>query len=78
LLLSAPKGNRRITTARSIKLFPKLDSGIAWELLKESIWSLFTAARMTNFTMQADFFRFILPGFDEENYLNKFEIVNQC
>jgi hypothetical protein len=36
--LSAPKGARRITTARSIKLFPKFNSGIAWELLRESIW----------------------------------------
>jgi hypothetical protein len=39
LLLSAPKGSRRITTARSIKLFPKFNSGIAWELLKMSIWN---------------------------------------
>lgn len=42
LLLSAPKGTRRITTARSIKLFPKFDSGISWELIRESIWHLLT------------------------------------
>jgi hypothetical protein len=36
LLLSAPKGTRRITTARSIKLFPKFNSGITWELIRES------------------------------------------
>jgi hypothetical protein len=78
LLLLAPKGTRRITTARSIKLFPKFNSPIAWELLKESIWSLHTAARMTNFQFQADLFQFILPGFDEEHFLNKFEVVNQC
>ena len=33
LLLSAPKGTRRITTARGIKLFPKFQSGIAWALI---------------------------------------------
>ena len=75
LLLSAPKGTRRITTARSIKLFPKVDSGIAWELLKESIWSLYATARMTNFTMQADLFRFIEGKPDDKGYLNKFEVV---
>jgi hypothetical protein len=75
LLLLAPKGARRITTARSIKLFPKKDSGIAWELLKESIWSLFTAARMTKFSMQADLFRYLKPGFDDEGFLNQFENV---
>jgi hypothetical protein len=40
LLLSAPKGTRRITTARSIKLFPKFGSDISWELIKSSIWYL--------------------------------------
>jgi hypothetical protein len=78
LLLSAPKGTRRITTARAIHLFPKFDSGISWELLKESIWSALTAARMMNFEFQADLFHFIVLGFDEEKYLNKFEIVIQC
>jgi hypothetical protein len=38
LLLSAPKGTRRITTARAIKLFPKFQSDIAWALIKSSIY----------------------------------------
>lgn len=78
LLLSAPKGTRRITTARTIHLFPKFNSGISWESLNESIWSALTAARMTDFKFQTDLFRFIQLGFDEEKYLNKFEIVNLC
>ena len=76
LLLSAPKGTRRITTARSIKLFPKFDSGMAWELVKESIWSLLTAERMKNFHLQKNMLEFISLGFDEEKYLNQFELVN--
>jgi hypothetical protein len=75
LLLSAPKGTRRITTARAIKLFPKFKSEISWELLKESIWSALTAVRMTNFQLQKDLFRFIAFEFDEEKYLKKFEVV---
>jgi hypothetical protein len=77
LLLSAPKGTRRITTARSIKLFPKFNSEISWELLKESIWALLLAARMTNYERQADLFRYISIEFDEEKFLKKFEIVNE-
>jgi hypothetical protein len=76
LLLSAPKGTRRITTARSIKLFPKYDSGMAWELVKESIWSLLAAERMKNFHRQKNMLEFISLGFDEEKYLNQFELVN--
>jgi hypothetical protein len=45
LLLSAPKGTRRITTARGIKLFPKFNSGIAWELIKSTIWWLLAENR---------------------------------
>lgn len=75
LLLSAPKGTRRITTARSIKLFPKFESGIAWELLKQSIWSALTEVRMTDFKLQKNLFQFFAFGFDEEKYLNKFEVV---
>ena len=41
LLLSAPKGTRRITTARALKLFPKYQSEIDWQLLRTSIWFLF-------------------------------------
>ena len=40
LLISAPKGTRRITTARGIKLFPKSSSSIRWRMVKASIWSL--------------------------------------
>ncbi|MDR3713346.1 MAG: hypothetical protein P4L51_11055 [Puia sp.] len=76
LLLSAPKGTRRITSARSIKLFPKFDSGMVWELVKESIWSLLTAERMKNFHLQKNMLEFISLGFDEEKYLNQFELVN--
>jgi hypothetical protein len=76
LLLSAPKGTRRITTARSIKLFPKFDSGMVWELVKESIWSLLTAERMKDFHLQKNMLEFISLGFDEENCLNQFELVN--
>jgi hypothetical protein len=75
LLLSAPKGTRRITTARTIKLFPKFNSGIAWELIRESIWSLLTIYRAAAFTRQLDLFRFIVMQFDKENFLNAFEVV---
>ena len=40
MLCSAPRGARRITSARSIKLFPKLVSGVKWRLLKLSIWAV--------------------------------------
>jgi hypothetical protein len=75
LLLSAPKGTRRITTARSIKLFPKFDSGISWELIRESIWHLLTRHSAAAFERQLDLFRFIIMHFDEEKYLNSFELV---
>jgi hypothetical protein len=77
LLLSAPKGTRHITTARAIKLFPKFNSGISWELIKSSIWHLLMEIRSKtgNFVRQGDLFRFIAMEFDEENYLKTFEIV---
>jgi hypothetical protein len=90
LLLSAPKGTRRITTARSIKLFPKFNSGIAWELLKESIWRARESAEMAHYEFRRDLFLFesaasglregavrgrIDDQFDEENFLNAFVIV---
>jgi hypothetical protein len=46
LLLSAPKGTRRITCARSIKLFPKFDSGIA--VGTAQVEHLSHAGRMSN------------------------------
>jgi hypothetical protein len=75
LLLSAPKGTRRITTARTVKLFPKFNSGIAWELVRESIWRLLTAHVVATYDRQLDLFRFILLHFDEESFLNSFEVV---
>jgi hypothetical protein len=79
LLLSAPKGTRRITTARSIKLFPKFNSGISWELIRESIWRLLEKCRMRGFSeRQSDLFRFIAMQFDEEKYLKAFEIVEDA
>lgn len=76
LLLSAPKGTRRITTARSIKLFPKFDSGISWELIRESIWRALEKCRMRDFSeRQGDLFRFIGMHFDEEKFLNAFEMI---
>ena len=89
LLLSAPKGVRRITTARSIKLFPKLDSGIVWELLRESIWRRLerfffrssvvldneNSIRVDPET-QTNLFRFkrLKLSMDEDNFLKAFEV----
>jgi hypothetical protein len=75
LILSAPKGTRRITTARSIKLFPKFNSGISWELLRESIWHLLMIHRSAEFGCQLDLFRTIVLQFDEEQFLKAFELV---
>jgi hypothetical protein len=76
LLLSAvPKGTRRITAARAIKFFPKLNSGIAWEFLRESIWQLLTAHSAATFSFQSDLFRFTILHFDEERFLKGFEMV---
>jgi hypothetical protein len=74
LLLSAPKGSRRISTSRSVKLFPKFDSGIAWELLKASIYRLLYERKMTDFKMQKDFWNFISIEFDEEHFLKSFQV----
>ncbi len=76
LILSAPKGSRRITTARSIKLFPKFNSGITWELLKSTIWWNFLENQMRDFKLQRGFFdASISLEFDEENYLKAFHVV---
>jgi hypothetical protein len=89
LLLSAPKGARRITTSRSIKLFPKFSSGVVWEFLRESIWSLLSAHRVAGYGvsttgqggarhlpngMASDLFKFVVVGFDEENFTRVFEV----
>ena len=76
LLLSAPKGSRRITTARSIKLFPKFNSGITWELLKSTIWWNFLENQMRDFKFQRSLFDgSISLEFDEEKYLKAFHVV---
>ncbi|MFZ1085715.1 MAG: hypothetical protein WAN35_12185 [Terracidiphilus sp.] len=75
LLLSAPKGTRRITNARTIKLFPKFNSGISWELLKESIWNQLMEFRVAEFGHQLDLFRSIVMHFDEEQFLKAFELA---
>jgi len=75
LLLSAPKGTRRITTSRTIKLFPKFNSGISWELLRESIWHLLTIHRSAEFGRQLNLFRTIVMQFDEEQFLKAFELA---
>lgn len=76
LILSAPKGSRRITTARSIKLFPKFESGIAWELLESSIWRALEEVRAANPERQADLFKGVgNMQYDEENFLKSFEVM---
>lgn len=75
LLLSAPKGTRRITSSRFIKLFPKYNSGISWELIRESIWQLLAAHRAPSFKRQLDLFRFVTLYFDEESFLSRFELI---
>jgi hypothetical protein len=67
LLLSAPKGTRRITTARAVKLFPKFHSEIVWEMLRSSIWFLHKRVSQTVIEIQG-------IEMDEENYLKAFSI----
>jgi len=67
LLLSAPKGTRRITTARAVKLFPKYQSEIVWEMLRSTIWFLHNRASQTIVEVHA-------IELDEENYLKAFSI----
>jgi hypothetical protein len=76
LLLSAPKGTRRITCARSIKLFPKFNSGIAWELLRSSIYHALAECRMRDFRQQANLYEFISIEVDEESFLKAFQLHN--
>jgi len=67
LLLSAPKGTRRITTARAVKLFPKFQSEIVWEMLRSTIWFLHKRVSQTVFEVHG-------IEMDEENYLKAFSI----
>jgi hypothetical protein len=75
LLLSAPKGTRRITTARGIKLFPKFVSDMAWEVLRRSIYGALLDESMRDYQPQVDMFQTstLTLEFDEENYLKAFQ-----
>jgi hypothetical protein len=74
--LSAPKGTRRITCARAIKLFPKFNSGISWELLRSSIYHMLAECRMRDFKFQASLGEFISIELDEEKFLKAFQLHN--
>jgi hypothetical protein len=76
LLLSAPKGTRRITTARSIKLFPKFNSGITWELLKTSIWQELRDANVRDWSPQRKLGQCIALESDEEGFLKAFWVID--
>lgn len=54
LILSAPKGTRRVTTSRDIVIFPKGETGGMWSLVKASIGQLFEKSRIYVLTAQAD------------------------
>jgi hypothetical protein len=76
LLLAAPKGARRITTSRKIRLFPKFQTEIVWEFIRDSVWQLLVTHRAGTCALQEDLFRFTLLHSDEEGYLKCFEIVS--
>jgi hypothetical protein len=76
MLLSAPKGARRITTARGIKLFPKFSSGIVWEFLQQPVGNFLRAAEYSLvLERQRDPSQFIVLHMDEESFLKAFELV---
>ncbi|HUS20187.1 MAG TPA: hypothetical protein VMZ25_11110 [Terriglobales bacterium] len=64
LLLSTPKGTRRVTTSRNIQMFSKTDTGQTWKLLKTNIGFLYE--RIRDHVLEAEA--------DEENYLCFFSI----
>jgi hypothetical protein len=86
LLLSAPKGARRITSSRTIRLFPKFKPEFAWEFVRESIWDILAAQNSERYALQRDLFRFrqldlfrfIPKKFDEEGYLTAFAVVSDA
>jgi hypothetical protein len=51
----------------------KFNSGIVWELIRESIWHLLTIHRVAAFGSQLDLFRSVVMEFDEEMILKAFE-----
>jgi hypothetical protein len=67
LLLSAPKGTRRITTAGAVILFPKFQSEVVWEMLRSTIWFLHKRVSQTVFEVHG-------IEMDEENYLKALSI----
>jgi len=80
LLLSAPKGSRRITACRAIKLFPKwVGQHTTQEILKTSVWSLLEEARMSRaLTEKAPSLlhgRELVLEPDREGFLQAFEWV---
>jgi hypothetical protein len=79
LLLSAPKGTRRLSTSRNIKLFPKwVGQRTAQEVVRQSIWGLIGEQRMTRDFTEAQPALFgrpvVLLEPDEEGYLQAFEV----
>jgi hypothetical protein len=90
VLLSAPKGARRITSCRAIKLFPKFASDISWEFLHESIWQMLAMERarlhvaLASQERQKNIFRTdpvrddigenLRVDYDEESFLKGFTI----
>jgi hypothetical protein len=66
LLLSAPKGTRRVTTSRNIRIFPKKDTGQTWKLLKAHIGYLYGKVQEHIIQTEAD----------EEGFLSFFSVPN--
>ena len=78
LLLSAPKGTRRITTARSIRLFPKFKSEINWEFVRATIWSLYSYHSQADSNRGSQPSRVVEAERDEEQFLTAFAIRIQA
>jgi hypothetical protein len=73
LLLSAPKGTRRITTARTVRLFPKFKSEIVWSLVRNSIWFLYWE-HLHPAERQFEMFGIVEIETDEEQFLKAFAV----
>jgi hypothetical protein len=83
LLLSAPKGTRRITCSRSIKLFPKwVGQHTTQEIVKQSVWSLLSECKQSRAFTERNpdlLHRTTLEiTADSEGYTEAFEIVEEC
>lgn len=80
LLLSAPKGSRRTTSSRSVKLFPKwVGQHTTQEIVKTSVWALLEEQRVSRRFTDAQpnllHREFLLLERDEERFLSSFELV---